>query len=272
MSVTSSIGQSARVLGCLCWFLINVSHAEGALPCEAIPWTKSFLEARTVLQMEHLSLTTRRRHSHHTGHTHYDGCLYASASPLEDWECDIGLQGASLSTGKIFVRVERQLLSDLANDGVAVTGVVNGFLSRHQRTRNPVFFEMAQNGGEVGCGLGRHLYIGKKDYIQIFSYLMAGAGSASARWLRAEVGLQGVWALRHTIRCSYLWTGAFGHSGQYRGIGSMNTHVDSWSLSYAYRWDDGIEGRLSYIFRYVRSSFIRTSSAAQLSLSIPISL
>ena len=242
-----------------------------AMPTEAVPWTKSYLETRIVAQMERLSLATRGKSMAQASHHQIEGAIYGSSAPIEDWEFDAAVYGRSLPTSKFFVRAEKQLLSDLGSDPVALTVVADGSISGAQRSRSPVFFEMAKNSAEVGLGIGRHLLIRKGAYVQLFSYLMAGVGSSNARWASAEVGLQEVFSVRHYLRFSYSMMRAFGHSKRFAGIGTLNTTVDGVACSYAYRCDNGIEGRLSCLFRTVKRGPIRASAVWLLSVSLPIS-
>ena len=230
------------------------------------------MDVRADGQLERLSVTTRHSHERCSPRCQYDGCFVVSAAPIVDWEFDVGVQGRSLSTGKLVVRAERQLLSDLTGSRCALTAFAAGSISGRQRARHPVFFEMAQSGAEMGVGVGRHLIIRPRGYVQLFSYVSAGAGTHHAAWAQAEVGLQAVYQRRHTIRVSYMWTDALGHGRIYRGVGTLHTHIDGYSANYTYRWLGGIEARLTYLFRHPHHGLIRTSTAAMASLSIPMAL
>lgn len=244
---------------------------EASLPYEATPWTKSFLETRVAASAERYSISTHRSKFSHSPHTQYDGSLFLSSAPIVDWEFDVGVNGHSWPTRKIFVRAERQLLSDLSDSPVALTAVVNGFACGHERSCRPVFFEMATNGLEAGFGIGRHLVIQKTAYTQLFSYILGGTGSSRARWTRVELGIQQVFARRHYIRLSYEWLKTFGHNGRFHGIGTIRTVSHGASASYTYRFDNGLEVRCSYLYRHLHRGGLRAASALRLSLSLPLS-
>lgn len=250
----------------------GLTYLGASLPYEATPWTKSFLETRVSASIERYSLSTHKSNFSHSPHTQYDGSFALSSAPMVDWEFDVGVIGRSWPTWKIFVRAERQLLSDLSDGPVALTAVVNGSACGHERSCRPVFFEMAKNGLEAGFGIGRHLVIKKTAYTQLFSYILGGVGSSRARWTRAEVGVQQVFNRRHSIRLSYEWLKTFGHSGQFHGIGSIRTVSNGASVSYAYRFDNGLEARCSYLYRHLHGEGLQASSGLRLSVSLPLSL
>jgi hypothetical protein len=201
------------------------------------------------------------------------GTFFASSAPSQDWEVDLGVQGRTLSTSKVFVRAERQLFSDLAHDPVAVTVFVDGSMSGHDRCSSPVYFEMAKNVVESGVGLGRHLIIRKNAYTQVFAYFLGGVGSRRACYASGEVGMQQVFFQRHYLRASFLHMKTFGsRHGSFHGIGTLKTDVNTIALSYAYRWYSGIEVRLTYIRRMLTRSGIRSSTTCQAGISVPISL
>lgn len=244
-----------------------LSYVCASLPYEATPWTKSFLETRLVASIERYSAQSHNQKPH----TQYDGALVLSSAPIVDWEFDAGIFGRSLPTRKLFARVERQLLSDLAGSPIALTAVLDGSLCGHQRSCRPVFFEMAKNGLEGGLGIGRHLVIQKNAYTQLFSYVLGGVGSSRARWVRSEVGLQQVFFRRHYIRLSYEWLKTFGNANHFHGIGSIRTICNSASVSYAYRFDSGLEARCSYLYHHLHRRGLRAASEIVLSLSVPLS-
>ena len=242
-----------------------------SLPDEATPWTKSFLETKAGAAVERYSLATHGRRYARTPHTQYDGVLFASSAPVADWEFDTALFGRSWPTGKFFVRAERQILSDLERDPVALTAVVDGFLCGHERSYRPVFFEMAKDGCEVGLGIGRHAFIQKSMYTQVFSYVFGGMGTSRARWARAEVGVQQVFSRRHTIRLSYEWLKTFGHSESFHGMGTLRALCHDVAFSYGYRFDNGFQVRCSYAKRLIHRWGLRSSSQVRVSLAIPVS-
>jgi hypothetical protein len=256
--------KSLRIVLPLCCALTYVG---ASLPYEATPWTKSFLETRVAASMERYSASSHA----HKPHTQYDGALVLSSAPLVDWEFDAGIFGRSLPTRKLFIRAERQLLSDLAGNPIALTAVLDGSLCGHERSCRPVFFEMAKNGLEGGLGLGRHLAIRKNAYTQLFSYVLGGVGSSKGRWVRAEVGLQQVFFRKHYIRLSYEWLKSFGNTDHFHGIGSIRTTCNSASMSYAFKFDSGIEACCSYVYHHLHHRGLRAASELRLSLSLPLS-
>ena len=240
---------------------------------EATPWTKSFLETRVAASVERYAIRARADRWRHTPKNQIDGTLFATSAPLQDWEFDLGVQGKSLPTRKLFCRAERQIFSDLQRDPLAVTLVADVSSSGHQRSRRPVFFEMAKNVAECGIGVGRHLVIRRDAYTQLFAYLLAGIGSSKARFVSGELGVQQMFFQHHFLRLSYIHMKTFGHNhGRFRGIGTIKTDVNTITASYAYRWYNGIEARVSYIHRILTSGSLRRSSTCQVGVSIPISL
>jgi hypothetical protein len=240
---------------------------------ERTPWTKSYLETRSVVSVDRYSLDVRNNQFRNTPKHQMQGTLYLSSAPLEDWEFDLGLQGRSLPTGKLFLSAEHQVLSDLYDDPLALTIVVDGSSSGRRRSTDPVFFEMARHVAQGGIGLGKHIFNQKNYYTQIFSYLLGGMGSSRAKYLSAEFGVQHVISQRHLFRISVLHIKTFGpRKGEFHGIGTLHTDVNGVACSYAYRWYNGIECRLSYIRRWVVKSGIRASTTCQVGISIPISL
>jgi hypothetical protein len=101
---------------------------------------------------------------------------------------------------------------------------------------------------------------------------MAGAGASRARWVSGEIGVQEVFSRRHFLRCSVGEIKTYGHSHHYRGVGTMSAHINTVSLGYAYRRDDGIEGALSYTYRHFEDRFIRAQSMLLVRVSVPIGL
>jgi hypothetical protein len=253
-------------------FCFGVSCLGASLPDEATPWTKSFLETRVAASIDRYGMATHGHTYAPSPHTQYDGSVLLTSAPMVDWEFDVGVFGRSWQTRKFFGRAERQLLSDLTGSPVALTAVVQGSTSGHERSCRPVFFEMAKNSVEAGFGIGRHLIIRKTAYTQLFSYILGGTGSARARWARAEVGLQQVFSRRHYIRISYEWLTSFGHAERFQGIGTIRTFVNGVGLSYAYRFDDGLEARCSYVYRHMHRGGLQAASGLRISLSLPFSL
>jgi len=242
-------------------------------PTEATPWTKSFLETRTSAFIDHHSMALRGNRYAKMSQHQLEGTLLATSAPLQDWEFDLGIQGRTLSTTKFFVRAERQLFSDLANDPLAITVVVDASTSGHQRSSNPVFFEMAKNVAECGIGCGRHLLIQKNGYTQLFAYLLGGVGSSRALYVNAEVGVKQVFFQRHFFRLSVSHIKTYGSENKrFRGIATLKTDVNTIACSYVYRWYSGIEGRVTFIRRLFTSGGIRTSTTCQAGISIPIAL
>lgn len=242
-------------------------------PSEATPWTKSFLETRVSGSFDHYTISVQGDRFQHVARHKSEGGVYATGSFYPDWEFDIGIQGKSFSTRKFFARAEKQLYSDLEGDLIAATALLQASTCGFERCHSPVFFEMARNCAEGGIGLGRHLVIQKKAYTQVFGYLIGGFGSARARYGRAEVGFQQVFSLQHFIRIAFCHLKTFGddrHS--FRGIGTLRTNVNTCEVSYAYRWDSGIETRLTYIRRMFSKSSLRRASAYLVSVSTPMSL
>lgn len=240
---------------------------------EAVPWTKNFLEIRPSLSIERLSVTPRHRHlpGHSPRHC-YQGTLVASASPCPDWEADLTISGRSFETGRIGARVERQVLSDLTDGPVALTLVASGSMSRMDRVRKPVFFEMAASTAEFGVGIGRHLLVRQSAYTQLFAYCVGGIGTRQAKWATGEIGIQQVFFSRHFARFAVGCTHTYGHHHSFQGFGSIRSVVRILTSSYAYRFSNGIEGRLSYILRTLNRGCISGSHTCQVSLSIPLSL
>lgn len=242
-------------------------------PTEATPWTKSFLETRVAASVERYSLRLRDDRWDHRSKNQIDGTLTATSSPLQDWEVDLGIQGKSLPTGKLFVRAERQILSDLEHEALALTLVADASVSGHQRCRQPVFFEMAKNVAECGIGIGRHLIVEKEAYTQLFAYLLGGVGSSRARYVNGELGIQQVFLNRHYFRISYGYMKTFGRKDKpFRGIATLKTDVNTISCSYAYRWYNGIEARVSLVNRMLTKCSLRSSTMVQVCFSVPISL
>ena len=244
-----------------------LTYVGASLPYEATPWTKSFLETRVAAAVERYATSSHR----YGPHTQYDGVLHLSSAPIVDWEFDAGIFGRSLLTRKFSVRAERQLLSDLTGNPIALTAVVNGSLCGHERSCRPVFFEMAKNGLEGGFGMGRHLAIQKNAYTQLFSYVLGGMGSSKARWFRAEVGLQQVFSRKHYVRLSCEWLRAIGTADRFHGIGTIRTSCPGAGVSYAYRFDSGIEARCSYLYHHLHHRRLREVSQVVCSFSLPLS-
>jgi hypothetical protein len=240
---------------------------------ESTPWTKSYLETRTVASVERYSASYRGNRFSHTPKNRVQGTLFATSAPLQDWEFDLGIQGRSFPTGKIFIRAEHQIASDLEQDPLAVTIVVDGSTSGSQRARHPVYFEMAQHVGQIGLGFGRHLVNQKNAYTQVFGYLFGGLGSSRARFASAEIGVQQVFYKQHFLRLSFSHMKTFGQNhAKFRGIATIRTCVNTIACSYAYRFYSGIEIRLTYLRRMLTRSGIRSSTTYQLSVSLPIAL
>ena len=243
-----------------------------SLPHEAVPWTKSFLETKIGTSAERYSLSTNGHRYARSFHTQYDGSFFVSSAPIVDWEFDAAVFGRSLPTRKLFIRAETQLLSDLERSPVAVTAVVDISHSGHERSRQPIFFEMAKSGAEAGLGVGKHLLIKKAAYTQLFSYLIGGAGMSGARWTRVEMGLQQVFFSRHTIRLSYEWLKTFGHREQFFGMGTIRTLCHNINALYSYKFSNGLEARCSFARCLIHRRGLESSSQLQLSLSFPFSL
>ena len=244
---------------------------EASLPDGAVPWTKSFLETKAGVAVERYGLATHGKRYARSSHTQYDGVLCISSAPVMDWEFDAALFGRSWPTGKFFVRAERQLLSDLEKDPVALTAVVNGFVCGHERSCRPVFFEMARDGCEAGLGVGRHALIRKSMYTQVFSYVFGGMGTSRARWARAEVGVQQVFSQRHTFRLSYEWLKTFGHNGSFQGMGTIRSLCHDITVSYGYRFENGLEAQCSYAKRLIHRRGLQSSSLIRFSVAVPVS-
>ena len=242
-----------------------------SLPDEATPWTKSFLETKAGAAVERYRLAAHGRRYRRSPRTQYDGTLFFSLAPVIDWEFDAALFGRSWPTGKLLVRAERQLLSDLERDPVALTAVLDGFVCGHERSFQPVFFEMARDGCEAGLGVGKHVFIRKSMYTQLFSYFLGGMGTSQARWTRAEVGIQQVLFRRHTIRFSYEWLKTFGRGGSFRGMGTIRALCHDVSISYAYRFENGLEAKASYAKRLIHQRGLQSSSLVRVSVSMPLS-
>jgi hypothetical protein len=126
---------------------------------------------------------------------------------------------------------------------------------------------------EGGIGVGRHVAIQKGAYTQLFAYLIGGVGSSRARYARAEIGAQQVFAMKHflSLRLSYVKT--FGRShAVFRGIGTLKTNIKGIGMSYTYRCDSGIETRLSFNRGVFSIHSIRSAWTYQIGVSIPIAL
>jgi hypothetical protein len=253
--------------------LIMASTLHAAPAYEAVPWTKNFLEVRPVVSVEHHSITSRHKWlPHHSPKQLYQGTAFISAAPYPDWETDIGVTGNSLKDGKLASRVEYQVLSDLKRSPLALTVVGNVCVSAPSRARKPVFFEMASSAGELGIGLGRHFFLRKNAYTQLFSYVLTGIGTHQARWVTGEVGVQQVFYSKHFLRLALCCTHTYGHhSGSFQGFGTVRSIIKSVSVSYAYRFANGIEGRLSYSRKSFEKGCLRGAHAWQASLSLPLS-
>ena len=249
-----------------------VATLGASLPYEATPWTGSYLETKVAASVERYSLSTHKGRYGRSPHTQYDGAIFVSSAPVIDWEIDAALFGRSLPTRKVFIRAERQLLSDIERSPVALTAVVNGSLSAHERSRRPVFFEMAKNTAEAGFGVGRHLFIRKSTYTQLFSYVLGGVGSSRARWFRAEVGLRQVVFHRHIVRFSYEWLKTYGHERRFRGMGTIRALCHSVNVSYSYCFNNGLEAQCSYVRHLIHSKGLLGASQVRFSVSLPISL
>ncbi len=256
------------------WFLLLLTGASlyGAPPFEAVPWTKNFLEIRPTLVLERLSATPRhRRLPAHSPEQAFQGTLLVSGSPYPEWESDIFLSGNSIETAKIGARVERQLLSDLTGSPVALTCFAAGSTAQRERARKAVFFEMAPSTAECGVGLGKHLIVRPHAYTQLFAYVGGGIGTHNARWMGGEVGMQQVLFSRHFLRGSLGCTETFGRARRFCGIGTMRTVVKTVTASYAYRFSNGVEARISAIWRMVTKGPVVRAQSCQASISVPLS-
>lgn len=244
---------------------------EAAPQLEATPWTKSFLETRVAASVQRYAINREAQRRESLSHCQVDGMLMASTSPWQDWEVDLGIQGRSLPTGKLSVRVERQLCSDLEHAPCAVMAVLDGSISGRSRSRSPVYFEIAKNVVDIGIGLGRHLVNEKDIYTQAFLFVFGGIGSSNARFASGEVGLHHVINRRHAIRVSYQYLQSMGRSHEpFRGIGTLQTSFSTMAVSYAYRFASGIESRISVAYRMSPWHLLRRSTMLQASVSIPI--
>ena len=222
--------------------------------------------------IERLSVTPRHKGlpAHSPSHC-LQATLLASGSPYPEWESDIFLSGNSIETAKIGARVERQLLSDLTGSPVALTCLALVSTTRRERAMKPVFFEMAPSAAECGVGLGRHIVLKQHAYTQLFAYLVGGIGTHQARWVSGEVGIQQVFFSRHFLRGALGIIETYGHARGFRGIGTIRTTVRTLSASYAYRLSNGVEVRLSSIWRMVTRGPVVRAQSCQLSLSFPLS-
>lgn len=267
-TVVHPILRSCLGLGAL--GLIATLHADAS--SEATPWTRSFLEARVDLSAQQYRASFNKDRWAHAHSFAYDGQISIGASPLEDWGVDLGIQEGEIKARKGFARIERQLYSDLKGDPLACTFVVGGSISSRYRSRQPVYFEMAQNAFETGFGVGRHLFIKKKFYTQLFAYVYGGVGNSRASWGRCEIGVQNVYARRHRVRLAYEGLRTFRSHGRFQGIGTRKIFANGCSALYGYTFDNGIELKCWYTYRRCIGDSLRWVSELRLAVSTPIEL
>lgn len=240
------------------------------------PWLTNFLEVRSDFSVEQLSLSNAHHQKLMPSHLYRhrtQGIFSLSASPYPDWEYDLALLSASPDTGKISLRAERQVLSDLQGDLCAFSLVGKGEVMHQKRARQPLFTETAGAGGEIGFGIGRHLWIAPWGYTQLFSYVKAGIGDYSSRWVAAEVGVQQGFLSRHFVRCHISYIKGLGtRNDDFRGIGSLHAALLSFQGAYVYRWNGGIETSIAYLVGCLQGKVGMRTQRFLLSLSIPLSL
>ncbi len=259
---------------CSCAAAIAIAtYAEAAPQIEAVPWTKSFLETRAAASLQRYSIHRRGERWDHSPSHRAEGMVYVSSSFLPDWEFDVGIQGRSLPTRKLSVRAARQICSDLEYAPLAVMVIADASVAGRARSQAPVYFEMAKNVIDLGIGIGRHLMNRKESYTQAFAFLFGGVGSSKARFMSGEFGIQHVMKQRHFVRMAYQHLRTFGSGrSSFRGMATVPMRVHTMTASYAYRWDSGIEARVSYIHRMLAKSGLQRATSIQGSVSIPIAL
>jgi len=202
---------------------------------EAVPWTKSLLESRIEFSVERLN---SKKHL---------GRAVLSSAPFENWEFDLGLSGWSGKDIKADLRAEKQILSDLVGDSLALSGVAHLSKTTQHRALQPIYGEMSPTCGEIGVGLGRHLALGRHSYTQLFTYLTAGIGSHASPYGKAEIGLWRSFSHHQALRSSLSHVRTMGRTRYTRTISAV-------SVMYVYHFSDGIEGKILAAYRLINGS------------------
>ena len=162
-------------------FLLSSLHLYADISYTYRPWTRSFLESKLLLSAERTSTSSRDG-------SLTQGELFLSTAPFPDWQLDLGVAGNALSTGKVALRVEKSIFSDLLGKPYALSSFIGCSAARERRVNNPLFFEMDQHAVESGLSFGKHLFIQKDSYIQAFSNILSGVGSRGF-WAQGDAGL-----------------------------------------------------------------------------------
>lgn len=233
---------------------------------QAIPWTPAYLTVRSGFAFDQMSANV------HTS-PRYQGRFSISAAPVVDWWVGAAAMASSCTTPKISLRAEKQLLCDLTGDFFSATGFIAGSVTTLERAKKPVYFEMASKTIEGGLGIGRHIANTQKSYTQLFSYLTAGVGSHFSRYASVEIGLNHVYAKKHTflatLECLKTFP-TFHH--RFEGIATQQSSALSLGGWYQYRFDSGVEVSLGGIKRFVHSKRLSSATVLQLQITLPIAL
>ena len=193
-----------------------------------------------------------------------------STSPHPDWQVDAAAAAGSISAGKIAVRAERLVFSDLKDAPFALSLYFQAEKSQKKRAKNPSFFEMTQEAGEVGIGFGKHIYVAEQDYTQLYSYLSGGVGRR-ARWGQVEAGLYHSFQAHQAVRCSFSHLISFPHHHIFSGFGTIHTSINAVSLQYIYRLE-ALELFVQLSKRWVNQGPLRSAEIYRVGFSFPISM
>ena len=244
------------------------AHAENCF--DSRPWTKSFLDTTLSFSLERVSPSRGSKkscRSNQKGIT--EGVALFSTAPYPEWQVDVAVAGKSIETGKIAGRAEKLLFSDLQGSPCAVSCVFGLTVAREKRVKKPTFFEMARHAAEGGVGVGKHFYVGKNSYTQVFSYLLGGIGKG-AEWTNIEIGLFHSFFQKHSIRCSLSHLKSFGHYHEFhQGYGSIETQQKLFSFQYTVRFTEG-DLFIRYGKRWLERGPIRSAQTWRIGLSFDL--
>lgn len=247
----------------LCFLLIYSLQVYADVTHVYRPWTRSFMETKLFLSGERVSTPSRVK-------TLNQMETLLSTAPYPDWQADLGIAGTALDTGKIFLCGERMLFSDLLGSCCALSAFAGSSSSCEKRVKNPLFFEMAQHTFESGLSLGKHVFIGKDSYAQLFSNVLGGVGSRGT-WLQLDLGMYYSFLKNHAVQCAYTNVRSFGHHDSFCGYASIRSHINALSVQYKILFD-GIELFTQYSRLWVSGVNLSSANGYKIGFSYPIAI